>query len=141
MTTLTAVFASSVLTLSIGLYFGVILALCGLLVLAGTAGQWNLARTWCPALFEHSGTVFVLIGITLHMHDLAVLGFTCIALSRLQAGQDAASLNQKVESVLLTSALMSVGALSRIYAHLMSLDNFAFLLDREQAAAGQDSAG
>ena len=50
MTTVTAVFASSVLTLSIGLYFGVILALFGLLVLAGSAGQWNLARTWYPAL-------------------------------------------------------------------------------------------
>ncbi len=111
MTTVTAVFASSVLTLSIGLYFGVILALFGLLVLAGSAGQWSLARTWFPALFEHSGTVFVLIAITLHMHDLALLGLSCIALGRLRGGQGAASLNQRVESVLLTSALMSVCAL------------------------------
>jgi len=110
-TTVTAVFASSVLTLSIGLYFGVILALCGLLVLAGSAGQWNLARTWCPALCEHSGTVFVLIAITLQMNDLALLGLSCVALARFHGGQDAASLNQKIESVLLTSALMGVGAL------------------------------
>lgn len=111
MATVTAVFASSVLTLSIGLYFGVILALCGLLVLAGSAGQWTLARTWCPALFEHAGTVFVLIAITLRMQDLALLGLSSIALARLQGGRDAASLNQKIESVLLTSALMSVVAL------------------------------
>jgi hypothetical protein len=115
MTTVTAVFASSVLMLSIGLYFGVILALFGLLVLAGSAGQWNLARTWYPALFEHSGTVFVLIAITLRMHDLAFLGLSCIALGRFQRGQDAASLNQKIESVLLTSALMSVGALILVH--------------------------
>ena len=111
MTAVTAAFASSVLTLSIGLYFGVILALCGLLVLAGTAGQWNLARTWFPALFEHSGTVFVLIAITLRMQDLAIFGLACIAFGLFQRRGDAASLNQKVESVLLTSALMSVGAL------------------------------
>jgi hypothetical protein len=111
MTTMTAVFASSVLTLSIGLYFSVILALFGLLVLAGSAGHWTLARTWCPALFEHSGTVFVLIAITLRMHDLALFGLACIALGRLDGRQGAASLNQKVESVLLTSALMSVCAL------------------------------
>ena len=111
MTTVTAVFASSVLTLSIGLYFGVLLALFGLLVLAGSAGQWTLARTWCPALFEHAGTVFVLIAITLRMQDLALLSLSSIALGRFQSGQDAASLNQKIESVLLTSALMSVGAL------------------------------
>jgi hypothetical protein len=110
MTTMTAVFASSVLTLSIGLYFSVILALFGLLVLAGSAGHWTLARTWCPALFEHSGTVFVLIAITLRMHDLALFGLACIALGRLDGRQGAASLNQKVESVLLTSALMSVCA-------------------------------
>ena len=111
MAALTAAFASSVLTLSIGLYFGVIIALFGLLVLAGSAGQWNLARTWCPALFEHAGTVFVLIAITLRMQDLALLGLSSIGLGRFQAGGDAASLNQKIESVLLTSALMSVGAL------------------------------
>ena len=111
MTTVTAVFASSVLTLSIGLYSGVILALFGLMVLAGSAGQWNLARTWYPALFEHSGTVFVLIAITLRLHDLALLGLSCIALGRFHGQTDAASLNQKIESVLLTSALMSVGAL------------------------------
>ena len=116
MTTFTAVFASSVLTLSIGLYFGVILALFGLLVLAGTAGQWNLARTWCPALFEHSGIVFVLIAITLRTHDLALLGLSCIAFAHYYAGQDAASLNQKIESVLLTSALMSVGALWLVHS-------------------------
>ena len=111
MATVTAVFASSVLTLSIGLYFGVILALFGLLILAGSAGQWYLARTWCPALFEHSGTVFVLIALTLHMNDLAFLGLTCIGMGRFHGTDDAASLNQKIESVLLTSALMSVGAL------------------------------
>jgi len=115
-TTVTAVFASSVLTLSIGLYFGVILALCGLLVLAGSAGQWNLARTWCPALFEHSGTVFVLIAITLHMHDLALLGLSCIGLGRFYGAHDAASLNQKIESVLLTSAIMGVAALILVRA-------------------------
>ena len=111
MEAVTAAFASSVLTLSIGLYFGVIMALCGLLVLAGSAGQWTLARTWCPALFEHGGTVFVLIAITLHMQDLALLGLSSIALGRYHSGQNSASLNQKIESVLLTSALMSVGAL------------------------------
>ena len=111
MTTITAMFAASVLTLSIGLYFGVILALCGLLVLAGTAGQWTLARTWFPALFELSGTVFVLIAITLHLHDLAFFGFACIVFGRFNAGPDAASLNRKIESVLITSALMSLGAL------------------------------
>jgi hypothetical protein len=109
--TVTAVFASSVLTLSIGLYFGVLLALFGLLVLAGSAGQWHLARTWCPALCEHSGTVFVLIAITLRMNDLALLGLSCIGVGRFHGEQDAASLNQKIESVLLTSALMSVVAL------------------------------
>lgn len=31
-------------------------------------------------------------------------------------------------------ALMAVGALGRIYAHLMSLDNFAFLLEQEVAS-------
>lgn len=111
MTTVTAVFASSVLTLSIGLYFGVIFALFGLLILAGSAGQWNLARTWCPAIFEHSGTVSVLIAITLQMNALALFGFSCIALARFHGGRDAASLNRKIESVLLTSALMGVGAL------------------------------
>jgi len=116
MTSVTAVFASSVLTLSIGLYFGVILALFGLLVLAGSAGQWNLARTWYPALLEHSGTVFVLIAITLRTNDLALLGLSCIALGRFHGETDAASLNQKVESVLLTSALMSVGALTLVHA-------------------------
>ncbi len=115
MTTVTAVFASSVLMLSIGLYFGVILALFGLLVLAGSAGQWNLTRTWYPALLEHPGTVFVLIAITLRMHDLALLGLSCIALGRFQRGRDTASLNHKVESVLLTSALMSVGALILVH--------------------------
>ncbi len=116
MTTVTAVFASSVLMLSIGLYFGIILALFGLVVLAGSAGQWNLARTWCPALFEHSGTVFVLIAITLSMHNLALLGLSCIALGQFHGGQDAASLNQKIESVLLTSALMSVCALLLVHS-------------------------
>ena len=111
MATITAVFATSVLTLSIGLYFGVIFALFGLLVLAGTAGQWQLARTWFPALFEHSGTVFVLIAITLRMSDLALFGLSCIGLGRVQVSEVRASLNQKVESVLLTSALFSVGAL------------------------------
>jgi hypothetical protein len=110
-TTVTAAFASSVLMMSIGLYFGVILALCGLLVLAGSAGQWTLARTWFPALFEQSGVVFVLIAMTLHMDNLALLGLSCIALARFHGGRDAASLNQKIESVLLTSALMGMGAL------------------------------
>jgi len=113
-TTVPAIFASSVLTLSIGLYFGVILALFGLLILAGSAGQWNLARTWCPALFEHSGTVFVLIAITLQLDDLVLLGLTCIALGRFHGTPDAATLNRKVESVLLTSALISVCALSLV---------------------------
>lgn len=116
MTTVTAVFASSVLTLSIGLYFGVILALCGLLLLASSAGQWNLARTWCPALFEHSGTAFVLIAITLRMNDLALLGLSCMGLGRFHGADDAASLNQKIESVLLTSALMGIGALFLVRA-------------------------
>lgn len=111
MTTVTAVFASSVLTLSIGLYFGVIMALFGLLILAGSAGQWNLARTWCPALFEHSGIVFLLIAITLQKYDLALLGITFIALARFCGGQDAAALHHKIESVLLVSALMGVGVL------------------------------
>ena len=111
MEAVSAVFASAVLTLSIGLYFGVTLALCGLLVLAGSAGQWNLARTWCPALLEHGGIAFVLVGITLRVPDLALLGLLSVALGRFHGSGDAASLNQKIESVLLTSAVMSVAAL------------------------------
>lgn len=34
-------------------------------------------------------------------------------------------------------ALMTVGALGRVYAHLMSLDNFAFLLERETATESE----
>lgn len=111
MAAVTTTLVSSVLTLSIGLYFGVVIALFGLLVLAGSAGQWNLARTWCPALFEHSGTVFVLIAFTLQMDDLVLLGLSCIGVGRFHGSEDAASLNHKIESVLLTCALMSVGGL------------------------------
>ena len=74
MATVTAVFASSVLTLSIGLYFGVILALFGLLVLAGSAGQWNLARTWCPALLENSGIAHPATANTIRASWLADFG-------------------------------------------------------------------
>lgn len=115
MSTVAAALTASILILSIGLYFGVILALFGLLVLAGSVGQWNLARTWFPAFFEHAGITFVLVAITLRMHDLALLGLSLIAVGRFHGARDAARLNPKIESTLLTFALISVGVLALAY--------------------------
>ena len=115
MSVIAAALTASILTLSIGLYFGVILALFGLVLLAGTAGQWNLARTWFPAFIEHSGITFVLIAITLRLHDLTLLGLALIAMGRFHGGPDAARLNPKIESTLLTFALISVSVLALFY--------------------------
>ena len=112
MSSVAAALTASILTLSIGLYFGVILALCGLFVLAGSVGQWHLARTWFPALFEHSGITVVLIAVTLGMHDLTLLGLSLTAMGRFQNSPDAARLNPKIESTLLAFALISVVVLA-----------------------------
>lgn len=104
----TATLANSVLILSIGLYFGVICALFGLLVLAGTVGQWALARSWLPALFEHAGTVFVLIALALELPDLTLFGLTCMAWGYYHNRRSAAALNPTLELWLVASALVSI---------------------------------
>jgi hypothetical protein len=109
-------FATSILTISIGLYFGIILALFGLLFLAGSVGQWFLARTWFPALFEHLGIVVALIGIVFRQTGVVVVGmfFVSMALTICE-GENKATLNRAIEAPLLASALVSVCVLGLVY--------------------------
>ena len=115
MTGFTASFATSILTVSIGLYFGIIMALFGLLFMAGTVGQWFLARTWFPALFEHLGIVSALIGIVFRQTEVVMVGVLLIVMSHALGKEHAASLNHSIELPLLASALVSVCVLGLLY--------------------------
>ncbi len=115
MTGLAAGFATSVLTVTIGLYFGIILALFGLLLMAGSVGQWLLARTWFPTLFEHLGIVSALIGIVFRQTEVVMLGMLFIVMSRVLSKEHTASLNRTIEVPLLASALVSVCVLGLLY--------------------------
>lgn len=113
MATIASSLTASILTLSIGLHFGVILALCGLLVLAGTAGQWSLARIWFPVLFEPTGIVLVLVGLAAERPEVTAAGLGLVLMGRLAGRRSvAATLNASVESWMLGSALVSVCAVA-----------------------------
>ncbi len=115
MTAFAATLATSILTVSIALYFGVIMALLGLLLLAGTAGKWILARTWAPTLFEHLGIVILLLGITFRAQDMIWLGLSSTATGLLYRREEAATLNPAIEAPLLASALVSIVVLAVVY--------------------------
>ena len=115
MTGLAAGFATWVLTVSIGLYFGIILALFGLLFMAGSVGRWFLARTWFPALFEHLGIVSTLIGIVFRQTEVVMVGMLLILMSHAPGKEHAASLNRAIEAPLLASALVSICVLGLLY--------------------------
>jgi hypothetical protein len=115
MTAFAATLATSILTVSIALYFGVIMALLGLLLLAGTAGKWILARTWFPALFEHLGIVMILLAITFRVQDLIWLGLSSTAMGVLYRRDEAATLNPAIEAPLLASALVSIAVLAVVH--------------------------
>ena len=107
--------AASILIMSVGLYIGIIMALFGLLVLAGTVGRWSLARSWLPAVSQQLGVVVVILAITFRRSEVAMLGLTLLAMGLSVEREDAAILNRTVEAALLSSALVSVGVLAALY--------------------------
>ena len=107
--------ATSILTMSVGLYFGIIMALFGLLVLAGTAGRWSLARAWFPAFLEHLGVVVVILGLTFRQTELGLLGLGLVALGLGTGPAKVAAVNRAVEAPLMTSGLVSLGTLALRY--------------------------
>ena len=107
--------ATSILTMSVGLYFGIIMALFGLLILAGTAGRLSLARAWFPAFLEHLGVVVVILGLTFRRTELALLGMGLVAMGHRAGHAKAAAVNRAVEAPLITSALISLGTLALVY--------------------------
>ena len=80
--------ATSILTMSVGLYFGILIALFGLLVLAGTAGHWSLARAWFPAFSEHLGVLVAILGFTFRWTELTLLGSGLWPWVRVSAGRN-----------------------------------------------------
>ncbi len=115
MSGLTTNIATSILTLSVCLYLGIIMALFGLLVLAGTAGRWSLARAWFPAFSEHLGVVVVILGLTFRRTELALLGLGLVATGLGTAQAKVAVVNSAVEAPLMTSGLVSLGTLALRY--------------------------
>ena len=111
----TNIAASVILTASVGLYFGIIMALFGLLALAGTAGRWALARAWLPAFSEHLGVVVVILGLTFRWTELALLGLLLVASGRGTGRAEVATVNSVVEASLITSALVSLATLALLY--------------------------
>ncbi len=115
MSGLTTNIATSILTLSVCLYLGIIMALFGLLVLAGTAGRWSLARAWFPAFSEHLGVVVAILGFTFRWTELALLGLGLVAMGRGVGQAEMAAVNRAVEAPLMTSGLVSLGTLALLY--------------------------
>jgi hypothetical protein len=106
---------ASILIMSVGLYFGIIMALFGLFVLAGSVGRWSLARSWLPTISQQMGIVVAILAITFRRNEMAMLGLAFVAMGHYMAQEDAPNLNRTVEAGLLSSALVSVAVVAAFY--------------------------
>lgn len=103
--------AGVLVALSVTVYLSVIGILCWKLALEEPPVRRAMVPPLMPVFCQNCGIPFGVLAFALHSPDLGIVALLLIALAWVTRTEDAASLHPSIEVPLLSSALISLGAL------------------------------